>query len=436
MIPSAIMNGLWKGKNLELEFRILELRLDGFTFRLSKRHGDITEDRKAALELRFFSFIRAEYQKIDITDFQITLIEELPFAYHYEVQISGETRYKEKAGILSKEYLDYIRLYMEEEPSCLSEQLTGYPASQDENYPQSYRRLKKELAEQFSVSIGRTVQQGIVVENPWQCAAFLTKSFPEYLSFYFQEAGFTEIPSGIKEVKYVYLGNQLCDHLLPGIIELVRILKKCKEEEKIPVLQLPPIREGKRGETEDFLEETAEYLSKTEEMLEVVVNDWGMLSFLSEKKEFSITMGILLLKQKKDPRLCWKNGFSGDMTSHRSGWKNGYFLDYTKKEYRVSRYSTEISRFQEAMPDENITMYAPWYQMNTSPLCPLYAAIRQGDRGKQEEIQKCDYLCREWNFLYPKHLQMCGRYNTIWGYQTELVLEDEKKGADRVVWNF
>ena len=55
--------------------------------------------------------------------------------------------------------------------------------------------------------------------------------------------------------------------------------------------------------------------------------------------------------------------------------------------------------------------------------------------------KNCPRYCNKKVFLYPKHLKMVGRYNSLFGYD-EKILWDEKKlqdyleqGIDRIVVN-
>ena len=62
-----------------------------------------------------------------------------------------------------------------------------------------------------------------------------------------------------------------------------------------------------------------------------------------------------------------------------------------------------------------------------------------GERGAQKLEKSCPHYCAERVFLYPEHLHMVGRYNSLFGIDME-ILKDRKllercaqKGVDRVV---
>ena len=93
------------------------------------------------------------------------------------------------------------------------------------------------------------------------------------------------------------------------------------------------------------------------------------------------------------------------------------------------------------IPDGHHSLHLPFFQTNTSQYCTLYAVCRYGDRGKQKLPENCPNYCDKKVFLYPKHLKMVGRYNSLFGYD-EKILWDEKQlrdyleqGIDRIVVN-
>lgn len=55
----------------------------------------------------------------------------------------------------------------------------------------------------------------------------------------------------------------------------------------------------------------------------------------------------------------------------------------------------------------------PFYQTNTAGHCTLYAVCHNGSRGRQTAEDDCPQYCRKRVFLYPDHLHMIGRYNSL-----------------------
>ena len=86
-------------------------------------------------------------------------------------------------------------------------------------------------------------------------------------------------------------------------------------------------------------------------------------------------------------------------------------------------------------------MHLPFYQTNTSQYCPLYAACTEGSRGAQVPIRECPKFCERQAFLYPEHLRMVGRYNSLFALDESAVsgMADtegwKEKRIDRIVVN-
>ena len=68
-------------------------------------------------------------------------------------------------------------------------------------------------------------------------------------------------------------------------------------------------------------------------------------------------------------------------------------------------------------------LYAPFYQTNTAGHCTLYAVCRNGSRGRQTAEDGCPQYCRERVFLYPDHLHMIGRYNSLFGADLRILTD-------------
>ena len=119
----------------------------------------------------------------------------------------------------------------------------------------------------------------------------------------------------------------------------------------------------------------------------------------------------------------------------------GFYQDYLKKTFDIQRFEFESCGYKVTIPDGHHSLHLPFFQTNTSQYCTLYAVCRYGDREKQKLPENCPKYCEQKVFLYPKHLKMVGRYNSLFGYD-EKILWDEKQlqdyleqGIDRIVVN-
>ncbi len=86
-------------------------------------------------------------------------------------------------------------------------------------------------------------------------------------------------------------------------------------------------------------------------------------------------------------------------------------------------------------------LYVPFQQMNTGTFCTLYASIVNGNRGKQERVNSCPGYCRDHAFLYPQHLDMLGRFNSVFYADLKLLengqyIREALNRGRRVIFNF
>ena len=150
-------------------------------------------------------------------------------------------------------------------------------------------------------------------------------------------------------------------------------------------------------------------------------------------------LGVLLNKRKKDPRMAYK---LGDRTLfEQNSVHAAFYREYLKEEFRMERYEWEScgDTSTRKFPEGKNSMHLPFYQTNTSQYCPLYAACTEGSRGAQVPIRECPKFCERQAFLYPEHLRMVGRYNSLFGVDLTVLKRTgamlELRGVDRVVVN-
>ena len=118
-----------------------------------------------------------------------------------------------------------------------------------------------------------------------------------------------------------------------------------------------------------------------------------------------------------------------------------FYRTYLRDTFGIRRYEWESCGYRQQFPEEKNSIHVPFYQTNTSQYCTLYAACKNGERGKQELPESCPGYCREKVFLYPKHLKMVGRYNSLFALDGSSVsgMADtegwKEKRIDRIVVN-
>ena len=172
--------------------------------------------------------------------------------------------------------------------------------------------------------------------------------------------------------------------------------------------------------------------------MEIVVNDWAMVEMLCGKtSRLHPVLGTLLNKRKKDPRMKYK---SGDISLFQRNSLNAkFYRDFLAKEFHIHRYEWESCGYEQQIPPGKNSLHIPFYQTNTSQYCPLGAVCETGERGRQKLAKKCPGYCTEYALLYPEHLHMIGRYNSLFGIDMRILKEEEilknyiQNGVDRVV---
>ena len=118
-----------------------------------------------------------------------------------------------------------------------------------------------------------------------------------------------------------------------------------------------------------------------------------------------------------------------------------FYRTYLRDTFGIRRYEWESCGYRQEFPEGKNSIHVPFYQTNTSQYCTLYAACKNGERGKQELPESCPGYCGEKVFLYPKHLKMVGRYNSLFALDESAVsgMMDmemwKKQGIDRLVVN-
>ena len=168
--------------------------------------------------------------------------------------------------------------------------------------------------------------------------------------------------------------------------------------------------------------------------------DIKILDSDGEEKEVLVPcMGTLLNKRKKDPRMGYKQGETGYFRENSLNAE--FYRTYLRNTFGIRRYEWESCGYRQQFPEGKNSIHVPFYQTNTSQYCTLYAACKNGERGKQELPESCPGYCREKVFLYPKHLKMVGRYNSLFALDESTVsgMEDtegwKEKRIDRIVVN-
>ncbi len=425
MIPYAMMSGNWIWKeDRKIAFRILDLSVTGFTFRLSKKEGNLTENQPDRMRLAFLNEESTAYDVLELkqASYEILAEEESEDTILYRLETEDEA-YAQAAARLMHQYVTYIQLKQETEPAVLSQVLTGYPAEKDAEISASFEAQKKIWFENIGPDKGWTetagffAEKGIALDRADLYEAYLKMDFGTMLHDYFERGGLKNHPASRLNYQLVYIGNSYCPHLCPKKEKLMALFERADELAHVPVLVLPPVSESRIEEMLDLLSVLADDYQKKGRRLEVVINDLSVTDMTLEKGWtcFDLTMGLLLCKRRKDPRMAYLKDLGDYGTDQGETALGAPDYEAWLKEAGITGISREASGTLFKVSGFKTTLHMPYYQTNTSGHCTLYAACKNGRRGQQTPVSVCPQYCRKHVYLYPDHLRMAGICNSLFG---------------------
>lgn len=444
MLPFGILAGYW-GKR---EVRITAISEYGFQARLAT--PATAEQKNAPWELAFYDQKTAAYQRILLRDAIFLKEKEEDFDVVYTFATEQED-YRNAVQRLALQYSQYIRWKMEDDDAALAEHMTGYPAEQDAFHLESLEEQKKVwfsgIGKETFVTLqngfvgsgqpGQPVELALELDRPEWYEAYLSMESAVFFDAYFRKNQIPDPP--LFHPDRLYIGNAFCPHLAPTEEELFALMDKACRESFAVTLVFPFLLEGNLLETQQRLQRLVEWCEQKNKIIEIVVNDWGTAHLAAQLPVFSLCLGVLLNKRKKDPRMAYK---LGDRTLfEQNSVHAAFYREYLKEEFRMERYEWEScgDTSTRKFPEGKNSLRLPFYQTNTSQYCPLYAACTEGSHGAQVPIRECPKFCERQAFLYPEHLRMVGRYNSLFGVDLTVLKRTgamlELRGVDRVVVN-
>lgn len=456
MIPFGLLAG-FVGKK---EVRITELSEEGFAFRTAKK---IPGPEK--IRLCFYDLKKTDYEEMTIQTPEIEEGDPEPFFQNYIVwmeQVGEREQYQELVRKLLGQYSHYIQLKLTEDDSGVAEALTGYPAELDKIHAETWERQKQmwfaEALEAWQSGAGymaevnvhtktRCTVSGmefpefaITLDRPELYEQYSYRSLEDFMKCYWKEQYLESYPLAKIRPGRLYIGNQFCPHLFPADEMLFTLLQKAKRESLQVTVVFTCQKESMLESTKQLLQKLDQWCGGHDRELEVIVNDWGLAGLVGRMTSHLIPiLGILLNKYKKDPRIGFKQGDQMLLKENPLGLEN--YRKYLQDEFAIHRYEWECCGHEQEYPQGHNSLYFPFYQTNTSQYCPLYACCTTGERGRQKEPVNCPRYCQNKVLLYPDHLKMVGRYNSLFALDDTLLRMPEqaeqlmKSGIDRLVVN-
>lgn len=398
MIPFSILSGkLNTADNAVIEIRVLDLAPDYLTFRLPKNYFGV-HGRVVNVELFFYDKESNIYKEVYITTPIITEISKEDYYDKYSLLHSSK-----EAVRLSEEYLHYIECKLDMEDAELAHEYLDYPLMEDNCFCESYTSQLAFFAESVKQDIvidtwklfDEKLELGIAIETEEELEKYLCKPIDLYVKSRFDEAFMDFHPLKDMRYKSIFIGNSYCYNLIPSLHNIISAILKAKSENLSVYIVLPPIPQVKL----DFAKEYIDALNDYE--LKWLANDFGTLTYLDNRG----MPGVLLNKSRRDTRGKYLNNNLVNITHSSSA------------------------------------CFGPFFQTNTGTFCPLYAAVERKDRGLFSQVEKCEVFCKANHFLYPKHLNMVGKYNSLFGFNkdflcnAEYVFKLKDGGIERMVIN-
>ncbi len=442
-------------ENAGEELRVTNLSAEGFAVRSRDEITSFSD-----LTLSFYHGCSGTYHQVKLTSYSVETGEVTRFYREYRI-FTEQPEYRQEAERLFREYRQYISLKMTGDDGYLAQELTGYPWELEEEYYTTFAEQKRAwmqdvcegaAGEQFPAAL----ELAVCLDNDRQRKSYLNLDKNAFAKTYWEENFLSSHPIARQPFRRIYVGNQFCENLFPSEKELFAILEKASAQEQSVTVMFAPAQEHQISQRERVTGQLAKWCLRCGKRMEAVVNDWGMAALLREQGSvLEPVLGVLLNRRRKDVRYQYKIGLAdseayppegyGSIQQHgfqelaATGLNSAFYQEYLHRTFGITRYEFESCGYMQEIPPGAHSLHLPFYQTNTSQYCPLYAECREGSRGRQRFAADCPQYCRSHAFLYPKHLALVGRYNSMFGFDCSIlrnmqILEKyAHAGVDRVV---
>ena len=453
---SMLPFGLVAGFAGEKEIRIIELAENGFTFRTAGKIAD-----PELFRVCFYHYPKLEYEQVDLHSYTLECSGKYEFYYEYTLYLdnigdmldnmddfdadeteNGKSReyegckenreyveYREQVQAMLLWYDRYIRLKLTGDENELASAMTVYPTNGDAVTAENFEEQKKRWFFRENEKASGNPQDTMGAEElrlldnaefalELNCTSlyeeYLCQPLQAFLASYWQKNYLTHSYFAGRIPDRFYIGNQFCHNLFPIEEQLFSIMDKVYSEGSEITLVFSYIREFMLLSVGKLLEKVDNWCCIHGVNVEIVVNDWAMVEMLCGKtSRLHPVLGTLLNKRKKDPRMKYKSGDT--LLFQQNSLNAGFYRDFLAEEFHIHRYEWESCGYPQELPPGKNSLHLPFYQTNTSQYCPLYALCTTGDRGTQQLAEHCPKFCEKYTLLYPEHLHMAGRYNSLFG---------------------
>ena len=203
----------------------------------------------------------------------------------------------------------------------------------------------------------------------------------------------------------LYFGIEFCQNLMPDTKGLEKVLRYVFEKKKEFTFVTPYLTDKGMEKIKSVLS----YLIDRRVESEIVVNDWGLLRWLSrEYPDSNLVLGRLLNKQKRGPRILNLAGkVPGNMFAHfqKSNIDSRMFSDFLKRK-GVNRVELDNHLQGLDRPKNSLkgSLYFPFAYITTTRFCLINACLRDNSKALRG-IYECSRSCLENVFkLQHKHM--------------------------------
>ena len=435
MIPFGLLSAFVNKK----EVRITEFSETGFRFRTAKPCS-----APVNIRLAFWQMELSSYQEVSLSVTSFSFEHRYDYFYEYTV-LTKDPFYRSAVNALLGWYGSYVNLKLTEDDSELSMALTRYPAEQENIHFETFAAQKQAWFQEpddlpdFSFLNTDTPELAIELDRPELYTSYLNMNFSDWLSQYWASNHLSWHPLSRLQLTRLYIGNQFCHLLFPKEDVLFALMDKTWADGLAVTLSFSYLREFMLKPIQQLLETLNFWCQKHQTTVEIVVNDWAMADLLTAFPHLHPILGVLINKRRKDPRLSYKKGELSALSENSIN--ADFYRNFLAETCRITRYEEESCSYLPELPEGKHSLHLPFYQTNTSQYCPLYARCKRGSRGAQTLPKDCPHWCREYAFLYPAHLHMLGRYNSLFALDTGILRSPEllggwlREGVDRLVVN-
>lgn len=458
----GIPSGLLTAQIGEREIQVVGISENGFEFRLEKEAAgqcqalpDAAPARRIASgtpwKVCFYDLEQAVWQELVLTEFELEKAPALSqagdkeklcaasFYQLYRVRVTSP-EFRTAVQKLFLQYTRYIHLKLEEDDAGLAGAMVGYPVELEDCFAGSLEEQKRKWFAQadWEALLRPYPSFAIELDRPEWYDAYLEKSLPDFMADYWEKNCVVPSLRSRRLPDRIYIGNQFCRLLFPKKESLFALLEKARREGVDVTVSFASQPEVSFKETEQLLERLQSWCRKNG-AIEIVVNDWGTALIVSRYPEqFELCMGTLLNKRKKDPRLSYLKARLPDKDIGllaKNSLNAAFYRETLYKSFGFVRWEWESCGYPQRFPEGKNSLHLPFYQTNTSQYCTLFAQCREHNRGRQYLQTECPGYCRTKTFLYPEHLHMVGRYNSLFALDQTALRMAETGGAGNAAFD-